>query len=223
MAMRTLASLASLASLLLVGVPLAAQASGDETGSETDQVAVVARETDCPDDETVCFSVEAEPSSLSQGDEVKLTLRNAEGNEGEHNAHVAINESADPDHQATSSQEAIASTTTVTPGETATTTFTVPDGESLYLWCDTGGHEAGGMWTTVAIQSGNGTEEETEENDTEGDRATRDGTEPRPLEPTEDGPQDGGKNGGQYTLGWPLFAAALVAAAVGLYVSRHGA
>lgn len=171
--MRNLAPLwATLAALLLVGAPVTAQVSGNETDSQTKQVTLVAQESGCPDDKTFCFSVEESPSNLSEGDEVNLTLRNPDGNRGDHNVHVTMNESADPEHQDTSSEDAIAKTPTIAPGETASTNFTVPDGEALYLWCDRTGHEAGGMWTTIELQANNGTEgnatfgNDTDENET---------------------------------------------------------
>lgn len=225
---------ATLAALLLVGAPVTAQVSGDETGSETKEVTVVARESGCPDDDAFCFSLEDSPPNLSQGDEVTLALRNTDDNGDEHSVHVTVNESADPDHHNTSSEDAIANTTTIVPGETTSTNFTVPDGEALYLWCDVTGHEASGMWTTIELREDDGTEDDEasenetsgnagEENDTGGNRTTRDESDDDPLEPTAEEPPDRGRDSRGSPLGWPLFAAALVAAAVGLYVSRHGA
>lgn len=165
--MRSLGPLwATLTALLLVGAPVTAQISDDSTDDATKEVTVVARESDCPDGETFCFSIEGDPPRLSPDDEVNLTLRNPDGNQADHNVHATLNESADAEHQDTDAEEAIANTSTIAPGETANANFTVPDGEALYLWCDMTGHEASGMWTTIEIQSDNGTENDTFQNDT---------------------------------------------------------
>lgn len=163
----------ALTGLLLVAAPVTSQVYGSSTDGDPKQVTLVARESGCPDGKTFCFEVEERPSSLSPGDEVNLTFQNPSHNRGSHNVHVTTNDSADPAHQDTAASEAIANTSTIDPGETARTNFTVPDAEGLYLWCDETGHEASGMWTSFSIGENGTADNQTTSNDTQ-DNDTQD-------------------------------------------------
>lgn len=176
--MRDLALLPlALAAILLAGVPAMAQVDDGSEDPEPKQVTLVAKESGCPDDRTFCFEVEEEPSTLSPGDEVNLTLRNDEANQAQHNAYVTTNDSADPGHQDTSADEAIANTTTIGPGENASTNFTVPDADALYVWCDNAGHEAAGMWTTFSLAENGTADNQTDANESENDTRSNESNE----------------------------------------------
>lgn len=145
---------------LLVAGALAAPgvaAHGGGHGS-TVHIALEAGEAgDCPDG-SYCFKVlSGDLSKVTGGTSVELTLENPSGNGISHNAHVTQLSNAAENHEDTPTSAAYANTTDVSPGNSATINFTVPDGvDSSYIWCDIVGHESGGMWLKVGAAAAGG-------------------------------------------------------------------
>lgn len=133
--------------LLLGGALLAPVTVANGTHGDTVHIVLEAGEAgDCPDS-NYCFDVvSGDESKVTGGNTVELEIRNPSDNSIQHNAHVADTSDADRGGD-TPASAAFGNTNDVSPGETDTTTFTVPDGvETTYIWCDIAGHESGGMW-----------------------------------------------------------------------------
>jgi len=150
---------------------------------------------------TDCFRVVNGTSldGIRQGDVVHVVVRNV--GDATHNLHVTDAANASEDHVDTPADAAFAATDGIGAGEQADLTFTVPeDADGLYLWCDVGTHEAGGMWLETDVAEAAPAEDETSEEP--------DGDEP----PSEDtgSEDDSGDNVGRF-LPAPGAAAALAA------------
>lgn len=136
------------AALLVLAAPATHDAEAAEGGGPK-QLDVVAREGDCPEGETFCIQITRAPDTITAGDNVTLEFSNR-GNT-DHNLHVTDNGSADPAHEDTPADAAIARTPSIPPGENATIGFRVPETDALYLWGDRPGHEAADEWETVPV------------------------------------------------------------------------
>lgn len=178
------------AAFLALAAPVAGAADATED-ADPKPLNVTAAEGDCPEGQTFCIRITHAPANLTAGDTVNLTFTN-EGNT-DHNLHVTDNQSADPDHQDTPAEAAIASTPTIPPGGNATTNFTVPDADALYLWGDREAHEAADEWETLPLHrnetAGNDTDDnQTGDDETDDEKGGDDGDEeegPPPGIPTE--------------------------------------
>lgn len=147
MQMKYLVAVLVLTGALAVPVATAAQHEGAS-------LTVIAREgADCSGGASFCLEVEGSPE-LAPGDSVTVTYRN-EGQAG-HSLYIAAKEDADSSHTDTGESTGEAEIDVIEAGEEESTTFTVPEAEALYLWCDVTGHEAAGMWTEVELAEGNG-------------------------------------------------------------------
>lgn len=178
--------------LVLIAVFLVAAAApvhGSTHAQDTDpkEMTVVATEEGCSNGKTFCFKIQTRPSNLTAGDEVNLTLQNQGATS--HNVHVTLNESADPDHQDTDPEDDVANTSTIQPGENASTTFTVPNVDALYLWCDRTGHEASDMWATLPIPYNYTPEDDTDTDDPQSENATNE-TDEDGTQESQDDPED---------------------------------
>ncbi|MDX1612522.1 MAG: hypothetical protein R3185_09135 [Candidatus Thermoplasmatota archaeon] len=109
---------------------------------------------ECPSAKSMCFEFLSQPPTLQPGDQVDIALYNDD--ETDHTAFVAAKADADPNHQDTDRNAALAFTNQVPPRGTSTENiFTVPEGvDTLYVWCDLGQHEANGMWLEVPVSGG---------------------------------------------------------------------
>ncbi len=155
----------------------------------------------CGVDPDVIYCLEVTEGSLdglTTGEEVVLTLVN----EGQfsHNVYVADADEADQGGD-TSDGAAFANSETIGAGEETTFNFTIPEGISeLYLWCELGNHESGGMWLTVDVQAGPG--------------ELTDGTDGGQGEEAESASSDDAGTGNEFPSGWFLGAFAVVAIAL---------
>lgn len=117
---------------------------------ETRRLEILASE-DC-EDRAMCFELPGEDDPrLREGTVLVLALENPDRNEQVHNVHAIAGTKAAGDHDGTSADDAIASTSTLDPGDEDETRLTVPSGEELYLWCNVEGHEAAGMWREILV------------------------------------------------------------------------
>ncbi len=116
------------------------------------EVTVRARESGCPDDKDFCFVVVGSLAKIQAGDKVTFTLVN-DGTTA-HELVVVPYADRDKEHKATDEATALGEIEQIEPGQSASATFTVPDG-GFYFWCALPGHETLGMWTEApAVSSG---------------------------------------------------------------------
>lgn len=149
--MRTVLVTATLVlGLLMLAPPVAAH-----EGSV--HLEVQARESGCTGARDLCFSVEqGNLDDIGPGTEVEVTFRN-QGENG-HQFWATTKANADSTNQDTSTDTALGGTQdTVSPGSTASVTFTIPDdAQGFYFWCDVGNHESQGMWILHDIEGADG-------------------------------------------------------------------
>lgn len=114
--------------------------------------AVVPDQAECPEDQLRCLeTIDAQPV-LEGGEHVDLVAWNDD--DEAHRILVTANASADPTHEDTPAEVALAATDRLEPGASQTAAgFVVPmDAEALYLWCDEPGHEAEGAWMRLSVE-----------------------------------------------------------------------
>lgn len=147
---RGVASRARWWTIALLLVALAGVATGH--GLLSLNVVVPPAET-CPDGRERCLDLAEPQPALHGGDEVSLLAYN-DANES-HRILVTMNASADPTHENTSANAAIAATALVPAnGSRDAGTFRVPsDASALYVWGGRPGHEAAGERLVVPVEA----------------------------------------------------------------------
>lgn len=130
---------------------LLAAAAGTHAHGLVAANAVVPDQAECPEGQLRCLeTIDAQPV-LEGGEHVDLVAWNDD--DEAHRILVTANSSADPTHEDTPAEVALAATDRLEPGTSQTAgEFVVPsDAEALYLWCDEPGHEAEGAWMRLAV------------------------------------------------------------------------
>lgn len=116
-------------------------------------VNIVVPPTDaCPPGQARCLNGTENQPILHAGDEADLYVWNDDHEE--HRVLVTTNASADPSRQDTPAEVAIADSGPVPAnGSRDAGQLTIPrDAEALYVWCETGDHEAQGAWFTIPVE-----------------------------------------------------------------------
>lgn len=139
--------------LLLAGLPAAPALAASGTSPQAEgppSMTVAANDTGCQDGR-LCFQTDGTPDELSPGENLTVTFENRAN--ASHSAHVTTISESNASHEDTPRSAAFASVGPIGPNETENVTFTVPDADALYIWCDEGDHEAAGMWAEVPVSS----------------------------------------------------------------------
>lgn len=134
--------------VLVVGL-LAIVAAPSALGQDADHEITIEAPSECSDT-TFCFEVvDGDLDAVEAGDTVEATFVNANG--AEHDLWVASLEDADVAGD-TGDDVALAGSDRIGEGEEATVTFTAPEGDGFYFWCDVPGHEQSGMYIEASSE-----------------------------------------------------------------------